>query len=144
MFPAATNAKGRTTAQRDVCQKDPLLNNEASEDADAELEPHSNVGDNRCMDPYSGTQRVKVQNMIAASTTTRLLNSKCQDETSTGVVNRQTGGAAQIKVGSSRVLFEGAPAAFRSSITANNGLAHANAPCGAQDIPSQSLLYISP
>ncbi|MGE9296499.1 MAG: PAAR-like domain-containing protein [Puniceicoccales bacterium] len=142
MFPAVTNAKGRSSAERDVHGELPVVEESAET---APWDPLVNVSDNRQIEPGTACSRVRVQNMKPANTNTCVCVSQgSSDDAGDGVANGQTRGGARIRIGSSRVFFEGAPAAHRGSAMQQNGLAHANAPHGAQDQPSQSLLYVSP
>jgi len=143
MFPAATNARGKARTPHDVCQRQSAESPEA--DAETTAEPCTNLGDNRLINPVTAGRRVRIQNMLPANTSTRTLSSEGNEAFDAGgVVSRMTRGASKINVGSSRVIMEGAPAAFLGSTVAQNGIANANAPFGRQDEPSQSLVYVSP
>jgi len=60
-----------------------------------------------------------------------------------GVICGQIMGPIAFKKGSSKVLVEGQPCAYQTSVTAHNGN-NANSPAGLQQSPSQTKVILAP
>ena len=61
-----------------------------------------------------------------------------------GVVSGKIMGAAIFKQGSTKVMFEGKPAATLLSMTGQNDAPVSNAPAGSQVVPSQAVVLVAP
>jgi len=146
MRPASTNAKGRSRAERDAFSEADAFSETRNDAGSEEIYFDSdNCGDNRMMDPRTASRRVRVQNMSAGTTSTiTVTGESAGDNHGGGLINASRRGDSRILVGSSRVVFEGAPVAYSGSTTTQNGLANTNAPKGQQDQTSQTLVYVTP
>lgn len=141
MKPAVTNADGACSVERDVCH---TVKPAPEAEPELELATFTNQADNRETNPRTASDRVRIENMLSATTRTQIPQSAGDEASEGGVASHSICGGASIVVGSSRVFFEGSRAAFHSSLTNQNGLANANAPVGTQSKPSQSKIFVTP
>lgn len=137
MLPASNRMAGMCQAFPDVC-KTPTPGGPVPM-------PYPNIAQNAMMDPSSSTTKVLILNMPCATATTKILLSNGDEAGSAGgVVSGKIMGAAIFKQGSTKVMFEGKPAATLLSMTGQNDAPVSNAPAGSQVVPSQAVVLVSP
>lgn len=136
MFPASTKGGGQCFAFPDVCKT-------PAPPAPAPVPiPYPNVG--MPMQATKAAEKVKIVKKDALTTKSEMPRSSGDEPgVAGGIVSGTNMNKVTFKKGSSKVKFQGHPAAHLMSLTGHNG-ANANMPSGAQIAPSQLKVLIKP
>ena len=135
MFPVSTKAAGQCVCFPDVC-KTPTP-------AGPVPIPYPNIA--MLAQGKGGTfsSKVKVENQKVATVKSEIaMSSGDEPGTVGGVVSNRFKGPAKFKMGSSKVLVEGAKVVHLTSMIVQNGVSNANHPAGVQVAPSQSKVTV--
>ena len=136
MFPASTKGGGQCFAFPDVCKT-------PAPPAPAPIPvPYPNLG--MVVQATKTADKVKIVKKDALTTKSEIPRSSGDEPgIAKGVISSTNMGKIIIKKGSSKVKFQGHPAAYLGSLTAHNG-ANSNMPAGAQIAPSQVKVVVTP
>ena len=107
--------------------------------------PYPNIAQLAMANPATCALTVLIFNKPAATTMTMImLSSGDEAGCAGGVISSLFIGPARFTLGSMVVSIEGAPAAYQGSLIGQNGVGSANMPTGAQVVPSQAIVTVSP
>jgi hypothetical protein len=135
MFPASTKASGQCACFPDVC-KTPTPGGPVPI-------PYPNIA--MLAQGKGGTfsSKVKIENQKVATVKSEIaMSSGDEPGTIGGVVSNRFKGPAKFKMGSSKVLVEGAKVVHLTSMIGQNGVSNANHPAGVQVAPSQTKVTV--
>jgi hypothetical protein len=138
MFPVSTKAGGQCLAFPDVCKvpapPTPFIPT-----------PFPNTAMLNQGKGSTFASKVKIENQKVATVKSEILMST-GDEPGTlgGMISNRFKGPAKFKMGSSRVVVEGAKIVRQTSMIGQNGVANHNHPAGMQISPSQTKVTCKP
>jgi len=131
MFPASTKGGGVCMGFPDVCKV-------PAPPAPPIPTPFPNIGQLAQADGSTCTQKIKIENKPALTLKSEIpMTSGDEAGSAGGLVSGKIKGPVKFIKGSTKVIFEGTPAVFLTSMTGQNG-SNANVPCGNQVAPSQA------
>ena len=137
IFPATTNGGGMCMIFPDVC-KTPTPGGPVPI-------PYPNIAQCTNFKGSSLAKKVLICNKKSATVKSEISRSS-GDEAGTvgGIISSKNMSTAQVKMGSSKVKFQGKKAARLLSVYGQNGGSNANVPPGMQVQPSQTKVKVSP
>ena len=135
MMPASSKAGGMYFAMPDVCLT-------PAPPSPSIPTPYPNIA--QLASTSGAVTKVLIENKETVVEGNKVSRSN-GDEAGTdgGVTSGCTGGQVEPKVFSSKVFFDGKKPVFLTSMSAHNG-SNANAPTGAQIVPSQLKVFVAP
>ena len=135
MMPASSKAAGMYFAMPDVCLT-------PAPPAPPVPIPYPNIA--QLASTSNAVEKVLIENKETVVEGAKVPSSRGDEAgTNGGVVSGQNMGPVEPKLFSSKVFFNGKKAVFLTSTSAHNG-SSPNAPAGAQIVPSQAKVLVSP
>jgi len=133
-LPGSTTGGGMCQAAPDVCK--------VPTNAGPIPTPFPNMG--QLMQAQKASLKVKFfAKEVVNLTSTIPMSQGDEAGVAGGTVSGQNIGPISFKKGSSKVMVEGQPTVYQTSVTAHNGN-NANAPAGMQQVPSQTKVILAP